>query len=185
MTDLVRLLKAIKFASERHSTQCRKDVARTPYINHPIAVAELVARYHPESHVNDILGAILHDTVEDTCTTPEELEQLFGLAVVATVETLTDDKGLAADDRKLLQVRHAATLPVASKRIKIADKICNVTDISATSPVTWGTARKLAYVEFAENVVCACGPSASPELTDLFIEVAAEKRTMLKMLYPL
>src|ERR1039458_5811510 len=69
---------ALAFAAEKHRHQRRKDAAASPYINHPIAVATALA---VEGGVTDdviLLAACLHDTVEDTETTFEELEETFG-----------------------------------------------------------------------------------------------------------
>ena len=79
---IAAILKALHFAATRHRDQRRKDVEASPYINHPIEVAELLAS---EGGVTDVLtlqGAILHDTIEDTKTTPEELEAQFGADVL-------------------------------------------------------------------------------------------------------
>src|SRR5262245_60768494 len=72
------LLSALHFAAQRHSRQRRKDSEASPYINHPIAVAELMARVGGITDLATLRAAILHDTVEDTQTTPAELEQRFG-----------------------------------------------------------------------------------------------------------
>ena len=72
--ELKKLLKALAFAADRHRLQKRKDVDSSPYINHPIALANILCN---EGHITDIdviCSALLHDTIEDTDTTPEELE---------------------------------------------------------------------------------------------------------------
>src|SRR6185503_2690196 len=100
------ILKALHFAATRHRDQRRKDIEASPYINHPIEVAELLAS---EGGVTDVLtlqGAILHDTIEDTKTTPEELEAQFGADVRRIVEEVTDDKRLPKSERKRLQIEH-------------------------------------------------------------------------------
>src|SRR5210317_992887 len=92
--DLKLLLKALEFASIKHRTQRRKDPEASPYINHPIALAGVLCN---EAHITDtevIIGALLHDTVEDTETTPEELEREFGAAIRKIVMDVTDDKTL-------------------------------------------------------------------------------------------
>ena len=100
---MAALLKALHFAAHKHREQRRKDVEASPYINHPIEVAELLARV---GRVNDLVtlqGAILHDTIEDTQTTGAELEAAFGAEVRRVVEEVTDDKRLPKAERKRLR----------------------------------------------------------------------------------
>lgn len=88
-----QVLQAAAFAAERHSNQRRKGKRAAPYINHPIAVAACLADAGVEDP--DILAAaLLHDTVEDTDTSLEELQQLFGARVASIVAEVTDDKAL-------------------------------------------------------------------------------------------
>ena len=100
-----RILAAAKFASEKHAAQKRKGVAAEPYVNHLIEVAQLVASSSGELDVNMVMAAFLHDTIEDTGTTAEELEQVFGSDVTTLVLELTDDKSLPNEVRKELQVQ--------------------------------------------------------------------------------
>ena len=136
------LLDALAFAAHKHRNQRRKDVDASPYINHPIALARVLA---VEVGVNDhkTLGAaILHDTVEDTETTLDELREHFGGKVADVVAEMTDDKSLPKQQRKELQVEYAPTLSKRAKLVKLADKICNLRDV-ATSPPTPACTRLL------------------------------------------
>ena len=90
--NTMTILKALHFAANKHRDQRRKDVEASPYINHPIEVAELLARVGGVTDPVTLQGAILHDTIEDTKTTPEELEAAFGQEVRRVVEEVTDDK---------------------------------------------------------------------------------------------
>jgi GTP diphosphokinase / guanosine-3',5'-bis(diphosphate) 3'-diphosphatase len=76
--DTANLLKAIEFASRKHLTQRRKDKDASPYINHPIAVTHLLADTGGVTDLVTLMAAVLHDTIEDTKTTAEELEAQFG-----------------------------------------------------------------------------------------------------------
>ena len=99
------LLKAIAFAADKHRHQRRKDAEASPYINHPIEVATVLA---VEGQVDDdttLVAAALHDTVEDTETTFAELEELFGREVTDLVREVTDDKSLGKMERKNLQIK--------------------------------------------------------------------------------
>jgi (p)ppGpp synthase/HD superfamily hydrolase len=150
------LLAVLKFAAHKHSRQRRKDLDATPYINHPIAVAEVLSRIGGISDLPTLQAAILHDTIEDTETSAQELEDYFGHEVCLLVQELTDDKRLPKQERKRLQIEHAPNLSTSAKLIKIADKICNVGEITATQPAEWSLQRKLEYLDWAERVVSGC-----------------------------
>jgi guanosine-3',5'-bis(diphosphate) 3'-pyrophosphohydrolase len=148
------LLRAASFAAEKHRHQRRKDAEASPYINHPIALARVLW----ESGVNDpvvLCAALLHDTVEDTGTTAEELRAAFGDEITRVVLEVTDDKSLDKDRRKQLQIEHAATISDRAKLVKLADKICNLHDIAHTPPADWPKARRQEYFDWAKQVVDA------------------------------
>lgn len=150
-----RLLKAIAFAAEKHRFQKRKDGAGTPYINHPIQVALTLAEIGTETYVEILMAAVLHDTLEDTQTTPEELEAHFGQAVAGWVQEVTDDKRLPKEERKRLQVVLAPSKSREALKIKLADKICNVVDILHHPPAGWGSSQKLEYLDWAAQICLA------------------------------
>lgn len=150
------ILRAIKFAADKHRNQRRKDAEQTPYINHPIAVAETLASIGGVNDVDLLLAAILHDTVEDTDTTPEELEEQFGSAVRTLVAEVTDDKSLPKAERKRLQIENTPHKSDNAKQLKLADKLCNISDITFHSPSAWPLDRKLDYITWAEQVVAGC-----------------------------
>ncbi len=163
------LLQALAFAAEKHRNQRRKDAEASPYINHPIAVASVLA---VEAQVTDeatVLAAILHDTVEDTETTVSELEGQFGVEIAQLVAEVTDDKSLPKQIRKELQVRHAATASSSARRLKLADKICNVRDVTAHPPSDWSLQRTREYLKWAERVVAGCR-GVDPRLEQIFDE---------------
>jgi guanosine-3',5'-bis(diphosphate) 3'-pyrophosphohydrolase len=174
----VSLLTALRFAAQTHSRQRRKDSAASPYINHPIAVAECLARVGGVTDLTMLQAAILHDTIEDTQTTPQELAEQFGQEVRLLVQEVTDDKSLPKEERKRLQVEHAPQLSAAAKQIKMADKICNLGDISPTEPVDWPLHRKREYLEWAKKVVAGCR-GCSRQLEQHFDSVLDEKRRTL------
>jgi guanosine-3',5'-bis(diphosphate) 3'-pyrophosphohydrolase len=176
---LAALLAALSFAAQKHSRQRRKDSDATPYINHPIAVAEVLARVGRVTHLPTLQAAILHDTIEDTQTTPQELDDHFGEAVRLLVQELTDDTSLPKQERKRLQVEHAPHLSRAAQQIKIADKICNVGDITPTQPVDWPLQFKRDYLDWAERVVAGCR-GCNPQLEQHFDAVLNEKRQTLE-----
>lgn len=100
-----------------------------------------------------IVAAILHDTLEDTETTPSELEEHFGPIVRKLVEEVTDDKSLQKSERKRLQIEHASHLSIGAKQIKLADKISNVDDVAFAPPADWPHQRRIDYLTWADKVV--------------------------------
>ena len=148
-----RVISAISFAADKHRNQRRKDIEASPYINHPIALANILAN---EAGIEDekvLVAAILHDSIEDTETTTQELADLFGDDVTAIVLEVTDDKSLPKAERKRLQVEHAPTISRRAKLVKLADKICNLRDITASPPADWSVDRKREYFDWAKSVV--------------------------------
>ena len=150
---LARVLDALAFAAEKHRDQRRKDVHRAPYINHPISLAQVLCREGRVCDVDVICGALLHDTLEDTETTAEELEARFGAKVLAIVQQVSDDKTLPKQERKRLQILHAAGISDSAKLVKLADKICNLRDVADNPPSSWGLARRQDYFDWAKEVV--------------------------------
>lgn len=152
-SPLAALIKAVAFAADKHRNQRRKDVDASPYINHPIALAQVLANEGGVEDVEVLCAAVLHDTLEDTQTTAAELASLFGAKVTGIVLEVTDDKALDKAVRKEEQVRHAPHLSPEAKLVKLADKICNLRDILASPPSDWTAERKQAYFDWAVRVV--------------------------------
>jgi guanosine-3',5'-bis(diphosphate) 3'-pyrophosphohydrolase len=147
------ILEAAAFAAEKHRTQRRKDASASPYINHPLACAALLANEGAVSDTHVLAAALLHDTIEDTETTAAELESAFGPAIAKLVLEVTDDKSLPKAERKQLQVDHAPHASPQARLVKLADKICNLRDILASPPAGWPPERQQAYFEWANEVV--------------------------------
>jgi len=150
------LLRAAVFAAEKHKGQRRKDAQRSPYINHPLEVAAVLAVEADIEETAVLVAALLHDTVEDTDTTLAELGKVFGSEVAAIVAEVTDDKSLPQQERKALQVQHAPYISRQAKLVKVADKICNVRDIGGRPPADWPRARRIEYLDWTERVVAGC-----------------------------
>lgn len=139
--ELSEILRTLHFAADKHREQKRTDVNASPYINHPIEVAELLAQVGGVTNLVTLQGAILHDTIEDTDTKPDELNAIFGRQVRSLVEEITDNKSLPKGVRKDLQIEHAPHLSEQAKQIKIADLISNVKSVTKTPPVDWSLQR--------------------------------------------
>jgi GTP diphosphokinase / guanosine-3',5'-bis(diphosphate) 3'-diphosphatase len=151
--ELTLLIDALSFAAERHCTQRRKDRSASPYINHPIALTRVLS---VEAQIQDpivLCAALLHDTVEDTGTTAQEIAERFGQSVCTVVMEVTDDKCLPKSERKRLQIEHAGQVSEPARLVKLADKICNLRDVADNPPVDWDLARCQAYFDWAFEVV--------------------------------
>lgn len=181
MNDLSTLLKAASFAAKKHSQQKRKGADGEPYINHPLEVANLLANVGKIEDYNILIAGILHDTVEDTETTREELTELFGAEVCGFVLEVTDDKSLAKQERKQKQIEHAPHLSHGAKQIKLADKISNIRDVTNNPPHDWSKERRLEYVAWGEKVVAGLR-GANSELEKCFDETVSRTRQKFESL---
>jgi len=153
MGTLDVVLKAVEFAAHKHRNQRRKDAQASPYINHPIALAQIL---RVEDGVDDpavIAAALLHDTVEDTDTSYQELRGQFGAKVADIVAEVTDTKWLQKGSRKRLQISKASKSTEGAKLVKLADKIANLRDIIASPPADWSLTRKREYFDWTKEVV--------------------------------
>ena len=163
-------IDALAFAAHKHRDQKRKNVAASPYINHPIALADVLVHDGGIDDISVLCAAILHDTVEDTETTFEELEVRFGKEIADIVREVTDDNALPKARRKELQVEHAPHLSRGARLVKLADKICNVRDVADDPPAHWPHERRVEYFEWAKRVIDGLR-GAHPKLEALFDEV--------------
>lgn len=149
--DAGLVVRAATFAAERHRYQKRRD-RQTPYINHPLTVANILVSV---AHVTDpeiLAAALLHDTIEDTETTADELRTVFGERVVSLVLECTDDKTLPKEERKRLQVVHAPSRSRDAKLVKTADKISNMSDLIDFPPLDWTEERRANYIKWCNEV---------------------------------
>jgi len=173
------ILDAVKLSAERHRNQRRKDADATPYINHPVSVAEMLWKVGGVRDTNVIVAGLLHDLIEDTKTESQEIRKLFGDQVLSLVLEVTDDKRLPKAERKRLQIVHATGLSTKAKQIKLADKICNVADITWTPPHNWTPQRKMEYLEWSAEVVAGLR-GCNHILEDEFDRVLAIAREKIK-----
>ena len=153
MNDTTLIIRAAAFAAHKHRNQRRKDADASPYINHPLGLARVLSEEGGITDVETICAALLHDTIEDTDTTREELEREFGSEITELVLEVTDDKSLPKDERKRAQAAHAAHISDKAKRVKLADKICNLRDVANTPPTTWSLERRQEYFDWAKTVI--------------------------------
>lgn len=182
MTDTGFILKALEFAANRHRKQFRKGEDKAPYINHPIQVASLLANEAGEKDPVLLVSAILHDVIEDTVESNEdkqvlmhEISAVFGNEVLSLTMEVTDDKNLEKSERKRLQVEDAPHKSNNAKKLKIADKILNVRDITFDPPLGWQYERIIEYFDWAEKVVGGLR-GVNPVLEKMFDDSLASAR---------
>jgi guanosine-3',5'-bis(diphosphate) 3'-pyrophosphohydrolase len=137
----IQVANAAFFAAQKHSKQRRKNKSGDPYINHPLEAADLIAKH--VDNIGDIrknnamCAAILHDTIEDTDTSYEELCNIFGKDIADIVAEVTDDKKMGKVARKKFQIEHAKNISYEAKIVKIADKYSNLSSLRTDSPIGW------------------------------------------------
>ena len=152
-TDLHIILDAVIFATGKHHGQVRKDQQHSPYITHPLTVAQVILNIGDVSDLTILTAAILHDTIEDTCTNNSEIQDRFGNQVLNLVLEVTDDKSLPKMERKRLQVVHAPHLSIPARILKLGDKLVNCRDIILSPPEDWDLNRRQEYLQWSADVV--------------------------------
>ena len=173
------MLKVLRFASEKHKHQRRKDKERSPYINHPIDVAERIWNRGHYHDINAICAALLHDTVEDTEATFEEIEGLFGKKITDIVREVTDDKSLAKSARKQAQIDHGPHLSIEAKHIKLGDKTSNVTDVCRSTPPDWSKERCRDYLDWTKQMIDTISGTNGPMEND-YLAILTEAKAGLE-----
>lgn len=168
-----KILEATRFAAEKHAGQRRKGHAGEPYINHLVEVSDLIANSSETVDVNLIIAGLLHDLIEDTDVTAQEIEKRFGKDVAGLVLEATDDKSLPKEARKALQVETAPHKSQRAQVLKLADKISNVRSLISSPPAEWSRERKLQYGEWAWRVVAGF-TSPNPFLLEEFKKAYAD-----------
>lgn len=118
--------EAISFAVEKHKNQKRKGTD-WPYVVHLYDVMQILQKN--KANLETIIAGILHDTVEDTDTTLEEIEQKFGTNIKNMVDILSEKKNLPYSERKLLQAKRLQNATIQTKMIKCADCLSNLSAI--------------------------------------------------------
>ena len=150
--SLTKLVDATYFAALKHTNQRRKNAANDPYINHPIHVVDLLCKAGIED-VDILCAGVLHDTVEDTNATLEEIELRFGARVAQMVADVTDDKSLPKQVRKQKQIEHVLVASEGAKLVKLADKYSHLSDLMSNPPSAWSPDEIQGYAYWCLAVV--------------------------------
>jgi len=170
--DLRSLTKALLFAAEAHRNQRRKGAAQEPYLNHLIEVLDLVVQAGDGTDMDMVLAALLHDVVEDTPATYEDVAANFGEHVAQIVRENSDDMSLPKDERRRARI---AAMPLKSREakiVKMADVISNLRAIAVSPPAGWSAERKLGYLNACRELVDAAR-GTEPAIERMFDETAA------------
>jgi guanosine-3',5'-bis(diphosphate) 3'-pyrophosphohydrolase len=179
MLPALRLVsEAAELAARRHNGMARKGRGSEPYINHLAEVANLLSAATEGMDAELVAAGWLHDTIEDTETTHEELAQKFSEHVAALVVECTDDMSLPKAERRRLQVVNASHKSAGAKLIKIADKISNIRARILPQPTAEERDDLVDYTNWAEQVVAGCR-GGNAWLDNTFIETVAQARSSL------
>jgi (p)ppGpp synthase/HD superfamily hydrolase len=178
MNDLVLVSRAADFAARRHVGTRRKGADKQPYVNHLAEVAQLLAAATDGSDAGLVAAGWLHDTIEDTPTSREELAQEFGDDIAGLVVEVTDDKSLPKAERKRLQIEHAPHATGRARMIKIADKTSNIRSLINSPPDDWERERMIDYLDWADQVVAGCR-GVSAYLERIYDETVSSGRAVL------
>jgi guanosine-3',5'-bis(diphosphate) 3'-pyrophosphohydrolase len=153
MSNHTLLVKATDFAARKHKKQKRKDKDATPYINHPIGVANNAIEVGGVDDVVVLQACLLHDTLEDTKTEYKELVKEFGEKVADVVQEVSDDKSLPKDERKRQQIEHAKTMSYQARIVKECDKLYNLRDLVSNPPPGYTLERIQGYCLWSRMVI--------------------------------
>jgi (p)ppGpp synthase/HD superfamily hydrolase len=177
LVDIRLVSSAADLAARRHNGMARKGRGSEPYINHLAEVANILAEVTDGADAGLVAAGWLHDTVEDTGTTREELAQKFGERVAALVVEVTDDMSLPKTKRREMQIESAPHKSPGAKLIKIADKISNIRARVHSNPTTEERADLTDYVDWAEQVVAGCrgGNAALDRMFDDTVKLARSR----------
>ena len=170
--------EAAELAARRHNGMARKGRGNEPYINHLAEVANLLSTATDGADAELVAAGWLHDCLEDTETTREELAQKFSERVAALVVECTDDMNLPKAERRRLQVVNALHKSPSAKLIKIADKISNIGARILPDPSAEERADLVDYTNWAEQVVAGCR-GGNAWLDKTFDEAVAKARSAL------
>ncbi|MCH9631488.1 MAG: hypothetical protein S4CHLAM37_15110 [Chlamydiia bacterium] len=161
--EVKEILQAVLFAAKKHKDQARKDLEETPYIIHPIGVADYILGVEKCTDKDTIIAALLHDTLEDTETTKEEIKEHFGRTVMNMVLEVTDDKQLPKKEVRKRQIETASSKSEGAALIKFGDKLYNCRDFIYRTPVGYAKSRVKEYLLHAKEMTDAL-PSVAPTL---------------------
>ncbi len=171
--DTLRLTRALDVAARAHANQRRKGASQEPYINHLVEVAGLVAEATDGADVELVIGALLHDVIEDTAVAFDELERDFGGRVAGWVAENSDDMSVAKPERKRRRLEQAPHKSDGAKIIKTADVISNLRATAKSPPAGWPAEWCLGYIRGCRALHAAM--RGANDALDRLFEVEADR----------
>ncbi len=151
--DAEIVLGAVVFAAKKHKDQVKSDGQKTPYIIHPIEVADFVMRVGHVYSQEVLIAALLHDVMDETGATYEEISHLYGSQVVSYVQEMTSKKEVSLKAQKKEQIMSAFNQTPSVAIIKLSDKLSNLVTLSKTPPSSWSRDRIDLYFQWAQSVI--------------------------------
>lgn len=182
------LLPVVQYAAEKHSNQHRKNATAEPYVNHVIRVSAFLSEHGVTDH-RALAGALLHDVIEDTTGTFEDIEKRFGTEIAKIVQECSDDKSKPKVDRKKLQTEHCDQISVPARLIKLGDKYDNMSSLLEDPPLSWSADVIHGYLLWGEviihKIIRSLGDEAPlPLVSEMFRFLDAVEKFHLKHLKP-
>jgi guanosine-3',5'-bis(diphosphate) 3'-pyrophosphohydrolase len=168
--DAHRLLEAVRFAAEQHRDDRRKGATAAPYINHPIVVAEQLAAHGLGDDVELLMAALLHDVIEDTDATFDQVRSAFGARVAGIVQEVSDDKSIEKEARRQIVVDTIGHKSREARLVKLSDVVHH--------PPQWSLERKLNYLRWAERIAVAVAGTHADLEAVLAGEIAAARKAL-------
>ncbi|MEZ5314722.1 MAG: HD domain-containing protein [Chlamydiales bacterium] len=150
-----QLICAIIYSAHQHANQVRKDKESTPYIIHPLEVCNNLWEVGQVRNANILMSAILHDTLEDTLATEDEIQKYFGQRVLITVKEVTNAPNLSSDENKQCQIDHVPCMSQDARLVKLADRLANITDLNTNPPSSWTSQKIENYFTWGEKLLAA------------------------------
>lgn len=172
--DTKKLLRAITYGAEKHQGQTRYDAEKTPYIIHPLQVCDNLWEIGEIRNLNILIAAILHDTLEDTSATEEEIQRYFGARVCETIKEVTNDPNLGSEENKQRQIDHAPLMTQDARLVKLADRLANIVDLNTSPPSSWSPEKVNGYSAWGQKLLISLKGTNAP------LEKALQKEINIK-----
>lgn len=147
---------AAGFAARVHAGQTRKGGSGPAFVLHLAEVADLLAKALEEPDAELVAAAWLHDAVEKTKISSEEIEGIFGPRVASLVAEVSDDKSLPEAERHRMQIETIGEKTEAARLLRLADKISGLRELAEDPPAGWDAARRRDWLQFATDVAAGC-----------------------------
>lgn len=164
--------KAVIFAAEKHKFQKRKS-DNSSYICHPLNVVNWLIEAGIED-IDILCAAVLHDTIEDTSATKEELIENFGEDITGFVLEVTDDKSLPKIQRKKNQIINAPKKSIEATLVKLADKFDNLSSFEKGHPVDWSDEVVMGYKRWCREVVTNLPNYEDTEYSEIIVKLKCQ-----------